>query len=34
MTAGQGVEGQATRQTPKDAMDRSCIYKLVGRVQI
>lgn len=34
MTAGQVVEGQATRQTPKDAMDRSRIYKPVGRLQI
>lgn len=34
MTAGQGVEGQATRGTPEDAMDRSRIYKPVGRAQI
>ena len=30
---GSGVKGQATRGTLDDAVDRSCIYKLVGWVQ-
>ena len=34
MAAGQGLEGQATRGTPEDAVDKSRIYKSVGQVQI